>query len=103
MSVGERPGHILTCKCGGSLTDVRDSRPAIHGGIPIIRRRRVCDLCGKRQTTFEMTEDNILNFQGYQNRRIAAAATGILELMTSLVAIIRKDGDQEADDDGLQS
>ena len=37
--------------CGGSDTKVVDSRPAEEGAA--IRRRRACDACGRRFTTFE--------------------------------------------------
>ncbi|HZB02984.1 MAG TPA: transcriptional regulator NrdR [Actinomycetota bacterium] len=37
--------------CGASDTKVVDSRPAEEGGA--IRRRRACDACGRRFTTFE--------------------------------------------------
>lgn len=45
----------MRCRwCGGEDTRVVDSRPAEDGGA--IRRRRECDRCGKRFTTFERAE-----------------------------------------------
>lgn len=40
--------------CGQADTKVIDSRPAEDGGS--IRRRRSCDVCGKRFTTYEKVE-----------------------------------------------
>lgn len=40
--------------CGEENTKVMDSRPAEDGNS--IRRRRLCDCCGKRFTTFEKVE-----------------------------------------------
>lgn len=40
--------------CGHADTKVIDSRPADDGGT--IRRRRCCDECGKRFTTYEKVE-----------------------------------------------
>lgn len=40
--------------CGEENTKVMDSRPAEDGNS--IRRRRQCDVCGKRFTTFEKVE-----------------------------------------------
>lgn len=40
--------------CGNAETKVVDSRPAEEGGS--IRRRRECDSCGKRFTTFERAQ-----------------------------------------------
>lgn len=40
--------------CGNSNSRVIDSRPADDGGS--IRRRRECDVCGRRFTTYEKVE-----------------------------------------------
>lgn len=40
--------------CGNCNTRVIDSRPADDGGC--IRRRRECDVCGRRFTTYEKVE-----------------------------------------------
>ena len=40
--------------CGKDNTRVIDSRPADDGGS--IRRRRECDACGRRFTTYEKVE-----------------------------------------------
>ncbi len=40
--------------CGSDNTKVIDSRPADDGGS--IRRRRECDVCGRRFTTYEKVE-----------------------------------------------
>lgn len=38
-------------------TTVVDSRPTELDGIATVRRRRVCDACGGRQTTYEINAD----------------------------------------------
>ena len=40
--------------CGNEETQVKDSRPAEDGAA--IRRRRFCQPCGNRFTTFERTQ-----------------------------------------------
>lgn len=42
--------------CNNPDTRVIDSRPAEDGSS--IRRRRSCDVCGKRFTTYEKVRDN---------------------------------------------
>lgn len=44
--------------CDSAGTKVIDSRPTEEGHA--IRRRRGCDACGKRFTTYEKVEENIL-------------------------------------------
>lgn len=47
--------HEMKCPyCGNPDTRVIDSRPAEDGSS--IRRRRSCDSCGKRFTTYEKVE-----------------------------------------------
>src|SRR5699024_6483931 len=47
--------HEMKCPyCGNPDTRVIDSRPADDGNS--IRRRRSCDVCGKRFTTYEKVE-----------------------------------------------
>lgn len=44
----------MTCPyCNAPDTRVIDSRPASEGGA--IRRRRECENCGRRFTTYELT------------------------------------------------
>ena len=48
-------GHNMKCPyCNNTDTRVIDSRPAEDGNS--IRRRRCCDVCGKRFTTYEKLE-----------------------------------------------
>ena len=53
--------------CGKENTRVIDSRPADEGCS--IRRRRQCDECGKRFTTYEKVEETILMVVKKDNRR----------------------------------
>lgn len=51
----QQKGELMKCPfCGKENTRVIDSRPADDGGS--IRRRRQCDECGKRFTTYEKVE-----------------------------------------------
>ena len=70
--------------CGHADTKVIDSRPAEDGGS--IRRRRSCDVCGKRFTTYEKVEtipliiikkDN--NREQYDRSKIEAGILRALE------------------------
>lgn len=53
--------------CGRDNTRVIDSRPADDGAS--IRRRRECDVCGKRFTTYEKVESVPLNVIKKDNNR----------------------------------
>lgn len=53
--------------CSEPDTKVIDSRPTEDGHA--IRRRRVCDKCEKRFTTYEKVEETILTVVKTQNRR----------------------------------
>lgn len=49
----------MTCpECHGHLT-VKDSRPSTLHALPVIRRRRHCDSCKGRFTTYELTLDHL--------------------------------------------
>ena len=53
--VSQQNGELMKCTfCGKENTRVIDSRPADDGGS--IRRRRQCDECSKRFTTYEKVE-----------------------------------------------
>lgn len=58
LSVQHKTGDGICCPiCGSASNGVTDSRPAMLGAaITSIRRRRKCSDCGKRFTTFEVTE-----------------------------------------------
>ncbi len=47
--------------CGNPDTKVIDSRPAEDGSS--IRRRRACDICGKRITTYEKIETKVFSLE----------------------------------------
>lgn len=53
--------------CNGADTKVIDSRPTEEGYA--IRRRRGCDNCGKRFTTYEKVEETILMVAKKDSRR----------------------------------
>lgn len=51
----------LTCPlCGGPLDFVKDSRAGEEHGFKVVHRRRRCGDCGKRSTTIEMTETDMM-------------------------------------------
>ena len=52
------PGSMLCPACSASDTRVIDSRPA-EGGQSI-RRRRQCEVCGQRFTTYERLEPQLM-------------------------------------------
>ncbi|MFC0410440.1 transcriptional regulator NrdR [Roseomonas elaeocarpi] len=54
--------------CGSDDTQVKDSRPADEGGS--IRRRRVCNGCGERFTTFERVQLRDLTVVKSDGRRV---------------------------------
>ena len=53
--------------CDSADTKVIDSRPTEEGHA--IRRRRGCDKCGKRFTTYEKVEENLLMVAKKDSRR----------------------------------
>jgi transcriptional regulator NrdR family protein len=55
---------MMRCRCGGSFDDVSDSRPTQEGPDgPTIRRRRKCDSCDERTTTYEVRADFLARFK----------------------------------------
>jgi transcriptional repressor NrdR len=55
--------------CSGDDTQVKDSRPTEEGAA--IRRRRVCDTCGGRFTTFERVQLRDLTIIKRSGRRVS--------------------------------
>ena len=77
--------------CGNSDTRVIDSRPAEEGNS--IRRRRSCDACGKRFTTYEKIETIPLiiikkddNREQYDRGKIEAVETQVFSLEEKEIA-----------------
>jgi len=52
------PGRMRCPSCGSGESKVVDSRPADNGST--IRRRRQCDVCGSRFTTYERLEAQLM-------------------------------------------
>jgi C4-type Zn-finger protein len=50
---------IVCPECEAFTTTVRDSRPATFLGADAIRRRRQCDQCQFRWTTYEVSPDEV--------------------------------------------
>jgi transcriptional regulator NrdR family protein len=62
MSTGN--GEHIKCKCGGNLDAVMESRPRMHKEFgQVVARRRQCDQCGKRSSTYEIHESVVENIR----------------------------------------
>lgn len=77
--MSDRVNFVLPCSCGGNLAAVRDSRPGEWGGLNIIRRRRVCDTCGKRSTTVEAALSDMTAVQRAELVRLRASIDDFLK------------------------
>src|SRR6185295_12373184 len=62
--------------CGNPDTQVKDSRPSEDNTA--IRRRRVCDACGGRFTTFERVQLRELMVVKKNGRRVPSEKIGLL-------------------------
>ncbi|MGL4813019.1 MAG: transcriptional regulator NrdR, partial [Beijerinckiaceae bacterium] len=71
--------------CGNADTQVKDSRPTEDASS--IRRRRVCDACGGRFTTFERVQLRELTVLKRSGRRVAFDRD---KLLGSLKVALRK-------------
>ncbi len=77
--------------CQSEDTQVKDSRPAEEGAV--IRRRRVCSVCGGRFTTFERVQLRDLMVVKKSGRRVPFDRD---KLMKSIeVALRKRDVDEE--------
>ncbi|MCX8280418.1 transcriptional regulator NrdR [Phyllobacterium sp. 0TCS1.6C] len=77
--------------CQSEDTQVKDSRPAEDGAV--IRRRRVCTVCGGRFTTFERVQLRDLTVVKKSGRKVPFDRD---KLMRSVeVALRKRDVDQE--------
>lgn len=79
------PGNIACPSCGGTDTAVRDSRGTTEGWI---RRRRLCNGCGERMTTYEVREED-LEGTLRQITAIRAAAVALRKLIGALPTPVR--------------
>jgi transcriptional repressor NrdR len=71
--------------CQSEDTQVKDSRPAEDGAV--IRRRRVCSVCGGRFTTFERVQLRDLSVIKKSGRKVAFDRD---KLMRSVEVALRK-------------
>lgn len=71
LSLQDKAGQGTRCPhCGSGKNGVTDSRPAILGGnIHTTRRRRKCDNCHNRFTTFEIPAEIIETLDALANDR----------------------------------
>lgn len=70
--------------CGNAPTDVTDSRPTPNGRI---RRRRECQTCHARFTTFEILEDDMAIFD--LRRETSAASEAMNNAVTAFNTLRR--------------
>ena len=81
-STGKEGGREMKCPyCDNTDTKVIDSRPTEDGRA--IRRRRGCERCGKRFTTYEKIEESVIMIIKKDGRREAfdrsKVASGIIK------------------------
>lgn len=103
---GERYGLACT-ECGGH-TAVRDSRPTTLKPVqsdapdrPAIRRRRCCDICGHRFTTFELDVENLEALTPSQARLVSTVTSMLataLKMVEALQAGRRPTPREQAED-----
>ncbi|MEO1042877.1 MAG: transcriptional regulator NrdR [Pseudomonadota bacterium] len=77
--------------CGGEDTQVKDSRPADDGAA--IRRRRLCNSCGARFTTFERVQLRELFVLKSSGRKVPFDREKLQRSI--LIATRKRDIDQE--------
>ncbi|MGH6860654.1 MAG: transcriptional regulator NrdR [Phyllobacterium sp.] len=80
--------------CQSEDTQVKDSRPAEDGAV--IRRRRVCSVCGGRFTTFERVQLRDLSVVKKSGRKVAFDRD---KLMRSVEVALRK---REVDEERVE-
>jgi transcriptional repressor NrdR len=80
--------------CQSEDTQVKDSRPAEDGAV--IRRRRVCSVCGGRFTTFERVQLRDLSVIKKSGRKVAFDRD---KLMRSVEVALRK---REVDEERVE-
>jgi len=57
---GASGGSQFSCRaCGTTTTLVKDSRPSHVSSCHAIRRRRICEKCGERFTTYELSSEDL--------------------------------------------
>jgi transcriptional regulator NrdR family protein len=76
------PGNLACPSCGGTDTGVMDSRGTPEGWI---RRRRRCNGCGERMTTYELNADE-LEATLREIRAIRVASVALAKLIEGLPA-----------------
>ncbi|MGH6920680.1 MAG: ATP cone domain-containing protein, partial [Geminicoccaceae bacterium] len=76
--------------CGSDDNQVKDSRPVEDGGA--VRRRRQCNACGARFTTFERIQLRELSVLNRDGRRVAFDRD---KLKRSIMIATRKRGIEE--------
>ena len=63
----------LVCpSCGAERPGVYDSRPGIAFGVPAHRRRRRCESCGHKFTTFEIIATDVASIRNSSVKELVA-------------------------------
>ena len=70
-------GKTKCPSCGLRESGVVDSRPSFFREIPAVQRKRVCEFCGARYATFEITLQDLTRIE----RETLLRAAKIIESM----------------------
>lgn len=104
MSIATDTGGLCCPTCGGR-TSVKDSRPVSsvatwpNGDAASIRRRRLCEACGFRITTYEVTRDRIVHDSPVQARILAAIRSKLSDVEGLLAEFASEITFEETTDD----
>lgn len=74
----------ITCSVCGGMTSVIDSRRSKVGGARAIRRRRKCDTCPHRFSTYEIEEGALLK-QMHELETLLTRFAGLQTLINNFV------------------
>jgi transcriptional regulator NrdR family protein len=62
--VEQRTAGYSCAECGSFQTLIQDSRPMTWQGNKTIRRRRICQVCGHRESTVEIAYEDAAKWIG---------------------------------------
>lgn len=89
MSGKEKSTFLVCPDCGGDLNRCVDSRPsqaeASLRGVPLIHRRRPCNQCGRKHSTFELTSADLPTVLN-ERQRAALSHTDVQAMIGLLIA-----------------
>jgi transcriptional regulator NrdR family protein len=83
--MANKQNSMICPSCGGNLISCTDSRPTEFNGERAIRRRRECDTCGSRQTTYELSEDAVNRLQKVAIRQLLRTVPELSHIIAQAV------------------